>query len=720
MPEPEGLIAPLREDLILTPAPTESGAPVWMVFDPAASAFLRADWAHFEILKCLDRPQTFTEVLLRLQEKTTLRLPPEEVRSFLRDLMLRNLLRSRLVRDTGELQQERQQSRLPAWGRLLRNYLYFRLPLLRPDAFLERTLRHVLVLVSRGAVAVYALFALCGLYFLSQHVDRYIRTVPDFLNWRGALAFGIAVMLVKAVHEFAHAYAAKAFGNRVPAMGLAFIVLWPVPYCDVTDSWRMDSRRKRMLISAAGILCELVLAAMALTLWGLSEHPLAKAVFFMLSSASLAGTLLVNLNPAMRFDGYYLLCDLLGIDNLYSRAGEYLRWCYRNRLLGLPLPDPELQTDEKRRRFLAIYGGATWLYRLFLYFGIALVVYHAFPKIIGIILFALEILVFILRPAAGEIGQLWRMRAQAKPRPCALSLAAAAVLLLLWAGLPLPRYTGIAAVYEPGQTQVIYAPQSGMLRQVCVQSGTRVNKGDLLAVVESPELEQKLRVATARANEAEDLLKREMASGKSVRRLELLQQLAGARALALALETQIAGCRICADVCGVVCNWKDTALPGTVVGKRHELGMIAGRGAGRVKAYMPSSIAAFAPRRGRVTFISSADRQKQDVDISHMAQIREHELRHSGLSTEYGGQITVSSGTPGRPQVEGNYFLLYANATPPPLAGLPDGQPAGLSTLNGGIGGGQTGTLCYWSGGRSYIAAHLRSLWRVFLRESGF
>lgn len=121
---------------------------------------------------------------------------------------------------------------------LLHHYLFFRTPLLRPDRFLEKTPPYAAALASLPALLCYLIAGLMGLYFVTQQFDAFLHTFPRFFNTAGVLAYGLVLAGVKTVHEFSQAYTAKAFGHRVPAMGISFLVLCPIPYCDVTDSWR--------------------------------------------------------------------------------------------------------------------------------------------------------------------------------------------------------------------------------------------------------------------------------------------------------------------------------------------------------------------------------------------------------------------------------------------------------------------------------------------------
>ena len=121
---------------------------------------------------------------------------------------------------------------------------------------------------------------------------------------------------MKILHELGHAYAARHFGARVPVIGLAFLVMFPILYTDTTDVWRIQEKRSRTLINGAGITVELCIAAISLLLWAFLPDGIFRSIAFFAATTSWAMSLFVNLNPWMRFDGYYLISDLLGVENL--------------------------------------------------------------------------------------------------------------------------------------------------------------------------------------------------------------------------------------------------------------------------------------------------------------------------------------------------------------------------------------------------------------------
>jgi len=171
------------------------------------------------------------------------------------------------------------------------------------------------------------IIGLIGLFFTARQWDQFTTTFMHFFTLEGFIFYAITLTLIKALHELGHAYTARHFGVRVPIIGVAFLVMFPILYTDTTDAWRLTDKRKRLLIDSGGIIVELSIAAISLFLWSFLPDGPARSAAFFAATTSWVLSLMVNLNPCMRFDGYYLLGDLFGIQNMQARGFE---------LVGLP------------------------------------------------------------------------------------------------------------------------------------------------------------------------------------------------------------------------------------------------------------------------------------------------------------------------------------------------------------------------------------------------
>ena len=423
-----------------------------------------------------------------LQDKHDLVIAPKEIVR-LTDFAHANYLTSLPPRgDWKSLARQSAKSRESFGQWLLHNYLFFKVPLFRPQRFLNATLPLVEPLFHKWFLAVSGILGLIGFYLVSRQWDQFVHTFQHFFTLEGAAIFAAALFAVKGLHELGHAYAATRLGCQVPAIGLAFMMMTPMLYTDVTDAWRLRYRRQRMMIDFAGVAVELIIACFATFLWAFLPPGMGRSLAFVLATSSLLMSLVVNLSPFMRFDGYFILSDIVGIPNLQPRAFAVARWRLREILFGLGAPCPENMSSSTLWAMVA-YSWGTWIYRLGLYFGIAVVVYHYCFKLLGIGLFAVEIGFFILRPLYMEVMEWMKMAPEiAKSRRLPVSAAVFAVLALL-AIVPWSTRVTIPVVIEPKELARIFPKRNARVVTVDAAQGEKVEAGKVIVTLSSDELE---------------------------------------------------------------------------------------------------------------------------------------------------------------------------------------------------------------------------------------
>lgn len=492
-PSPAGTPLPaLRAELELLPGAVDiHGQPTWLIHDPIMNRFIHIEPAAREALKHWRGCATAGELVERVKAEGRVDIDVTAVNELIDFLFASQLTE---VPKTGGWQsfartKAARKHSLPAW--LVHNYLFFRLPLVRPQAFLEAALPAVRLLWSRPVVAFIITLGLAGIYLASRQWDLFVGTLISYFSWEGMLTGAVALAMVKLAHELGHAFAAVAFGCRVHSMGIAFVVMAPMPYTDVTDAWRLRDRRQRLLIDSAGMITEAAIAAVALFAWAFLPDSPARSAAFVLSAVSIISSLVINLNPFMRFDGYYLLSELLGVENLQSRSFAVGRWKLREMLFGLGAPCPE-SLPSRLVNGLAIYAWAVWIYRFLLFLGIALLVYHYFFKVLGIILFAVEIIYFIARPLGDELAAWWKMRRAILATRRSWSTIVGASLALLACVVPWSTSVEVPAVIEAGQMQAIHPVRDARIVSVAVRHGDTVRAGETIVSLASTDLENEL------------------------------------------------------------------------------------------------------------------------------------------------------------------------------------------------------------------------------------
>ncbi|WP_397457694.1 biotin/lipoyl-binding protein [Pseudomonas asplenii] len=479
----------LRADLQLTPASAAlDGSPRWTLADPVRGRYFKLGAQAIRLLQhwSLGDPE---RVLQAANREPGLPLGEPELEQMLAFLRSHDLIAALDPQQRASYAWKAAASRQSLWQMALHQYLFFRIPLWRPDAFLNRAWPWMARFGPRLLRYGLPLTLGLGVFLVSRDWQRFLATFPHLFSLGGAMAFGVALFFAKLCHEFGHAFMAKRAGCRVQSMGVAFMVLLPLFYTDVSDAWRVNDRKARLLIGAGGVLAEMLLACIALLAWSLLPDGAARTAAFMLASATWLTTLAVNLNPFMRFDGYFLLSDFWEVDNLQGRAFALCRWRLREALFGYGEPAPEPWSASMRRRLLG-WGFMSWLWRAALFFGIALAVYHLFFKLLGIFLMLVELGWFIFLPIFKEIREWWARREQAHtPRVLLSGLGLLGLLLVV--AVPWRSSVEVPAMLEAGRVTALHAPVAARVRQVNVQDGQRVEQGAVLVELESPDIESR-------------------------------------------------------------------------------------------------------------------------------------------------------------------------------------------------------------------------------------
>lgn len=579
-------LPPLREELGLHAGPTlATGEPSYTLEDPVRNQFFRIDWLTFEILKRWSLGHA-GDMLLSIEAGTALRPGHEDIEAVLRFLKDNQLVQPDPLTSAAEMAARRRAAQGAWYTRLLHNYLFFRIPLLKPDRWLDRIAPRFEWMFSAMFFRLTALALLVGGVQVYRKWDQFTVTLMDTFTPGGLFAYAVALLGVKCAHELGHALSAKRRGCRVPAMGLAFLVLWPVPYTDTNDVWRLADKRHRRQVASAGVATELLVAVWSTLAWAVLPDGILRDIAFPLATTTWIATLAINASPFMRFDGYFVVSDWLDMPNLHARAFALARWDLRERLFGLGDPRPEY-FSRRRHVGLILFAWAVWLYRLVLFFGIAVLVYHFFIKLVGILLFAVEITWFVLRPISQEVAvwrSLWPRLKHSRRARWSASLAGLALLLFV---LPWPTRIAGSGVLRPVQVHTVHAPAHAQLAALPLREGARVKAGEVLlrlAVAENSSRRQALEAEIAR------LEWQAAAAGftpeQRAQSTVLAEQLATARAQLAALDEDAGKFAPTAPFGGVLRDLDPDMAPGTWVHKNERLAVLVGDAGSEVVTYL--------------------------------------------------------------------------------------------------------------------------------------
>lgn len=498
LPDP---LPPLRQELTLHEGPlAENGAPSWMLQDPVRNLYFRVEWLVFEILARWHLGSA-SAIAQAVNDETTLTATADDADTVFRFLQENELLELNGQASTAWCAEKVKQRQSGPWKWLLHHYLFFRLPLVRPDKWLERSLSWVAPFYTRQFFVATLVALVVGVVEIARQWERFVATLVDSFSLQGALGVALALTVAKTLHELGHAFTAKRMGCRVPVMGVAFLVLWPLAYTDVNDAWKLKRRQQRLAVGAAGIGVELALAAWATLAWAFLPDGVLRGMAFLLATTTWIATLAVNSSPFLRFDGYFLLSDALGMPNLHSRAFALARWRLREMLFGLEEPPPEYIAPA-RRRGLILFAWATWIYRLVVFLGIAVLVYHMFAKVLGLALAVIEVMWFILLPVWSEIKVLQQKWPQIKATRRSRRTAIVAAIALIMTAIPWSFQIQAQGIMKSAQVFPLIAPAAGELIHPPPPTGTLLRSGDMLMQLNSPDLESRVAISRARNSAA--------------------------------------------------------------------------------------------------------------------------------------------------------------------------------------------------------------------------
>jgi putative peptide zinc metalloprotease protein len=510
----------LRPNLLFS-ARREEGRTVHVVSDPVTLQHFRLDERQRYAVGLMDGTHTLAEIQQACEERfRPERLPLEELEAFAAQLVGSGLALSESARAGPFLFDQWQKHRREALRSVLANFLYVKVPLWDPDAFLGRLAPPLGFLFGRAAALVAVLLALLALGLVVTRWHDFVARLPsyrDFFTASTLLDLWVALGAAKVLHELGHGLCCKKHGGTVSEMGVLVLVFCPTLYCNVSDSWGMPDKWRRMAIAAAGIYVDLFLAALATFLWWATDpaallHHLCLAVMIVCGT----GTLLWNANPLMRFDGYFLLSDWLEVPNLLERSSGYVRGLLL-RWLGLDVPLEPIAGRGRRLLFVA-YAVAGSAYRAVMLAGV-IAFLHTFLEpyrlgSVGFLLAAAVVLGVVGPPLYGILRTVVARGRLPEMKPARLWFLLGGVVLLGGAccTMPLPLSVEGQALLqvEPDHVWRVAVPATGgFVRDVLVRDGQPVRTGDVLAVLTNPQLEIRLRL-----NEADQALRSQQLSGQ--------------------------------------------------------------------------------------------------------------------------------------------------------------------------------------------------------------
>jgi putative peptide zinc metalloprotease protein len=490
-PDLSQIVLKLRDDLSIVPQ-TIDGKKLYVVEDRLTGKCFRLGAAEYEIARSLDGRTSLAEVIgaegSSDDESTGRKSDVLRISQW--------LLKAGLARIANAAAAQPQQTSQPQ--NLLRaNPIFFRIPLLAPDHLLERSSPWLGWLNSATALRLSTVLFCVAATHLIAGWSRFLDSASGILAIDQSLYLLLGWIGLKFAHELGHGLACKRYGGYVREAGVAMLLFAPIPYVDVTSSWRLRSKWARIHIAAAGMYVEAILGSLAVLVWSYTGPGVLNQLCVNVVVMATLSTFLFNANPLMRFDGYYILADFLEVPNLYARGQQFVAAFCRRWLLG-----DKTATVAAASRFVKTYGLAACCWRMFVCVSLVLAASALFHGA-GIVLAAFACLAWFVAPAHRFLRGLWDRRDWHQIGRFAIASTAIATGLLLFFTLvpwPFPHRAPGIVEYEP--ITVVRAESPGFIRELRVSPGQVVQTGDVLVLLDNEELRDELRILELSIEEA--------------------------------------------------------------------------------------------------------------------------------------------------------------------------------------------------------------------------
>ena len=491
----------MRGDLLVSRSVFQ-GEISWIVKDPIALKYFRLRNAEHEILKLLDGENSYEEIRRRLVAQfPTRKFEVRDLQRLVQSFHAGGLLLSNASGQAESLQRRRDRQRNQKVAQRLSSIIAIRFPGFDPEPLLSWLYPKVSWLFSRVAAVGCALIVMAALLLVATQLDQVLARLPTFQQFFGfdnLVHMLLVLVLTKSLHELGHGLMCKHFKGECHEMGFMLMVLTPAMYCDTSDSWILPSKWHRIAIGAAGMWFEVVVASIATFVWWFTHpgwlHYFALNIMFLCSVA----TIVFNINPLLRYDGYFMLSDYLEIPNLSQRASRALTSFLRVWCLGMaPLPQSGMPT--RHQWAFSAYSVASLFYRWFVMVMIFWFLTQVFEpwglQAIAYLAIGMSLLGSVGLPLYRCVKFFsfpGRMR-EIKLGRLNIMLLVLVLLLALFLFVPVPQHVEAEFVLRPRNAQSLFVQSPGCLQHIYAKYGDAVEAGQPVARLEDLELEVRIR-----------------------------------------------------------------------------------------------------------------------------------------------------------------------------------------------------------------------------------
>ncbi len=482
----------VRSDLVVSPQ-SQQGQLFYVIKDPITLRYFRLRSTEHAIFKMLDGSTSVDDIKKRLAVLGH-DISDEELQTFLTQLGAANFYENVLPNQAESLYQMAtlRRKRKSVWTQVKR-ILFIKIPMVDPDRFFTKVMPYIDFLWSRWAMLAYAALLAFSLWAFFDKYEEARLGFSGLLTAESLALFWVIFIVEKFFHELGHGFTCKHFGGEVHEMGALVLVLTPCMYCNISDAWIIEKHSRKLYISAAGIVTEIVIACVSAIVWWASAPGVVNNIAYRVMLLAGVSSILINGNPLMKWDGYYILSDFLGMPNLRANSMAYLAQFFKRYALGFSIPG--MQRFNREALIKIIYGILSTAWIAYVMYRITRGMLIRFPAIgVWVLVTTLYGLIFI------PIVRLTKFFAARRGKAVDVDIQRLAIIaaLVVMGGYFLFFYdmgysVTAPCVIEPRETAVLKAPAGGVLVEMNLSQGDPVTEGQTVARLQNTEMEVELR-----------------------------------------------------------------------------------------------------------------------------------------------------------------------------------------------------------------------------------
>lgn len=478
-----------RNDLVIS-RQRYQGRTYWVIKDPCALRYFRLTEEEYTVFRLLDGKLSIEDIRRRLEDEFPRKsVSSEVIQRYVAELHSNCLVISEAGGQGRELHRRAGKRRAQRFISRATNILCIRFRGIDPGRVLAALYPCVRWCFTVPAAIFALILAVSAIGLVIVQFETFRTRLPEaeeYFTPATALSILAGMAFLKILHELGHGLSCHHFGGKCHEIGVMLLIFTPCLYCNVTDSWLMPNRWHRVIIGAAGMLVELVIAAACTFLWWFSEPGLLNQICLNLMLVGSVSTLLFNANPLMKFDGYFILCDILETPSLANKGREEFRRFIAQKVIGLRQYGNSSEGG-RGSWWMGVYGACSMAYRCFLVVSIGWMLHHAAKQYrlesLVVMMFAVSF-TSLSGTAAWKAFKFWLTPGRLRTldiRRHVLSVGIICTALLAFFLIPFSRSFVCEFEVQPAAGQFVYVSLPGTLTEALVAPGDRVSKGQVLA-----------------------------------------------------------------------------------------------------------------------------------------------------------------------------------------------------------------------------------------------